>query len=116
MADKMTDDSVKVKTNSNDEHKVLAAVATIPLIGLIMYYAMPDAAPIVKHYAKQSNAVLALNLLITLISFVPFLNLIVCILWVVPLVFWVLLLINALQGNANYKLPVVGEYFDGLLK
>lgn len=117
MADKESTDAVKVKTTSSDDHKVLAAVATIPLVGLIIYYAMPDAAPIVKHYAKQSNAVLATNIALFIIGLIPVLGWIIAFLgWIVPLVLWILLLLNALQGKSDYKLPVIGEYFDKLLK
>lgn len=121
MADKESTDAVKVKTTSSDDHKVLAAVATIPLVGLIIYYAMPDAAPIVKHYAKQSNGILALNIVTWLLQFIlvliPFLGwLLLVILWITVWVFWILLLINALKLNQDFKLPVIGDYFDKLLK
>jgi uncharacterized membrane protein len=103
---------------SND--KVMAAIATIPLVGLIMFYAMKDASPFVKHYAKQSNAVLAMQVISSVIGVVGSIIIIGgCvggILWIISLVAWVLLLIKALNGDEKYILPVVGEYFDKLLK
>ena len=103
---------------SND--KVMAAVATIPLVGLIMFYAMKDASPVVKHYAKQSNAVLAIEVVSMIITVVGSVIIVgACVgglLGLVAFVAWVLLLIKALNGDGVYVLPVIGEYFDKLLK
>lgn len=115
MADNASE-TVKVKTKSAGDDKVLAAVATIPLVGLIIYYAMPDASDMVKHYAKQSNAILALNLVSMLLGFTLILALLLPVLWVVTLVLWLVLFIKAIQGGEKYMLPVVGGYFDKLLK
>jgi len=108
MADN-ANDTVKVKSKSVSDDKVLAAVATIPLVGLIIFYAMPDASAVVKHYAKQSNVILLSNI----IGMVPFLGWIV---WLVGFVMWILLFVKALQGDEKFMVPVVGEYFDKLLK
>jgi uncharacterized membrane protein len=114
MADNASE-TVKVKTKAGDD-KVLAAVATIPLVGLIIYYAMPDASDMVKHYAKQSNAILALNLVSMLLGFTFILALLLPFLWLITFVLWVVLLVKALQGDEKFMLPVVGAYFDKLLK
>ena len=103
---------------SND--KVLAAVATIPVVGLIMFYAMKDASPIVKHYAKQSNAVLALEVVSMIVGVVGSIIIVgACVgflISIVAFVAWIMLLIKALNNDEKYVLPVVGEYFDKLLK
>lgn len=119
MADN-ANETVKVKSNSVSEDKVLTVAATIPLVGLIIYYAMPDASDMVKHYAKQSNAILAFIIVVWLLQWVlfviPFLGWgILGLLWLIVVILEVLLLIKALQGE-KYTLPVVGEYFDKLLK
>lgn len=114
MADN-ANETVKVKSNTVSDDKVLAAVATIPLVGLIIYYAMPDASDMVKHYAKQSNALLAINLITMVLSFTVILTVIAFPLSLLAFVLWVVLLVKALQGE-KYTLPVVGEYFDKLLK
>jgi uncharacterized membrane protein len=105
---------------AKSDDKVLAAVATIPLVGLILYFAMSDASAMVKNYAKQSNAVLALNIvtfiLSLVLSFIPFVGCITPLLMFVPLAAWVLLLIKALQEVPDYKLPLVGDMFDKMLK
>jgi uncharacterized membrane protein len=108
MADN-ANDTVKVKSKSVSDDKVLAAVATIPLVGLIIFYAMPDASAVVKHYAKQSNVILLTNI----IGMIPFLGWIV---WLVGFVMWIMLFVKALQGDEKFMVPVVGEYFDKLLK
>jgi uncharacterized membrane protein len=98
---------------SND--KVMAMVATLPLVGLIMFFAMTDSSALVKNYAKQSNFVLALWVLGTVIAFIPFGFVLSFLLSMVELAAWVVLLINA-SSEKMYKLPVVGEFFDTLIK
>lgn len=109
-------ETVKVKSKSAGDDKVLAAVATIPLVGLIIYYAMPDASDTVKHYAKQSNAVLAVNLITMVLGITIILTILAPFISLVAFVMWVILFIKALQGEEKYMLPVVGEFFDNLLK
>jgi uncharacterized membrane protein len=115
MADK-ANETVKVKSKSAGDDKVLAAVATIPLVGLIIFYAMPDASDMVKHYAKQSNAVLAINLVTMVLGVTLILAILSPFISLIGFVLWVILFIKALQGEEKYMLPVVGEYFDKLLK
>lgn len=106
------------KSESND--KVMAALATLPLVGLIMFYAMKDASPMVKHYAKQSNALLAIQVVAMVVTIVLGTVIIgACLGPIISLVGfagWVLLLIKALNEDPNYVLPVIGEYFDKMLK
>lgn len=105
---------------SADNDKVMAALATLPVVGLIMFYAMKDASPVVKHYAKQSNVVLAIYLVSMIVTAVLSAIIIgAClgpIIGLVGLVAWIMLLIKALNLDPNYVLPVVGDYFDKLLK
>lgn len=105
---------------AKSDDKVLAAVATIPLVGLILYFAMSDASAMVKNYAKQSNALLALNVVVFILSlvlsFIPVVQCLTPLLSLVPLAAWVLLLVKALQEVPDYKLPVIGEMFDKMLK
>lgn len=105
---------------AKSDDKVLAAVATIPLVGLILYFAMSDASSMVKNYAKQSNALLALNIVVfvlsLVLSLVPVVQCLTPLLSLVPLVAWVLLLVKALQNVPDYKLPVIGDMFDKMLK
>ncbi len=98
------------------DDKVLAAVATLPLVGLVMLLAMKDASPVVKHYARQSNGLLAMNLVVfvitTVLAFIPILGCIAPLFGLVPLVAWIIVLIKALNGEEKYMLPVIGEMAD----
>lgn len=110
------------ESTQKSDDKVLAAVATLPLVGLILYYAMPDASAMVKHYAKQSNAVLAMSLVAGILSIIlsiviPLIgSCIGVVISIVPTVAWIMILIKALNNVSDYLLPVVGEYFDKLIK
>lgn len=103
---------------STSDDTVLAAVATIPLVGLIIYLAMKDASPLVKHYAKQSNFLLALSVLnIVISSVLSFVLIGFCtgpVLGLLGLVVWIVYVIKALQGE-KYMTPVVGEFFDQMM-
>lgn len=114
------------KTSSTNNDNVMAVVASIPVVGLIMFLVMKDASPLVKNYAKQSNAILALSILTGIVSvffgvMFIFLSLgavatfLGWVLNILTLVAWVMLAVNAYNGKM-YKLPVVGDFFDGLLK
>jgi uncharacterized membrane protein len=111
------------KTSSADNEKLMLAAATLPLIGLIIFYAMKDASPAVKNYCKQSTAVFAMYIVIFIVNmiltFIPFINILSCLTWFlifVPMVAWIILLIKALQGEPAYKLPLIGDFFDKLMK
>jgi uncharacterized membrane protein len=104
-------------TKSKQDDTMLAALATLPLVGLIIYFAMADASAYVKNYAKQSMGLLAIWLVAVVLGFIPILGWILsCVLGIVGLVAWLMLLINALQGNQTFKLPVLGDLVDGILK
>ena len=121
MSDASTQPAVS-SAPSNDN--VMAAVATIPLVGLIIYYGMKDASEFVKFYAKQSIGLLVLEIAVWIVTMVigviPFVG------WVVGpilgmvanlalVVVWVMLLINALQGK-KYRLPLVADAVDQYIK
>lgn len=119
MAEQVESKPVGAK-DSND--KLLAFFATWPLVGLIMFYAMKDASPIVKHYAKQSNAVLAIHLVSGIVTVVlgaisfGILGCVGVLLSLVGLAAQVMLIVKAFNGDEKYFLPVIGEYFDKLIK
>ena len=104
-------------TASQSNDKMMAMLATLPGIGLIMFLVMKDASPLVKNYAKQSNAVLALYVIGVLAAIITFFlgGLLGWLIDVVALVAWIMLVVNA-YGEKMYKLPVIGDFFDGLLK
>lgn len=105
-----------------DNDKVLAAVATIPVVGLIIYFTMKDASDLVKFYAKQSNGILILSIIAFVGAFaaiIPYLGwLVSCattILGFAAFVLWLVLLINALQGT-KFRIPVLADLVDQVLK
>lgn len=121
---------------SNDN--VMAAVATLPVVGLIMYYGMKDSSALVRHYAKESIGLTVAWLGYVVLSFVVTIVLAVlgnlpgigaiagifslvlscvnCIFPLVLLVAWVLLLIKALQADANFKLPMISDMVGKYVK
>jgi uncharacterized membrane protein len=109
---------------------MMAAAATIPIVGIIIYFGMKDASDYVKHYAKQGIALCipaALLIIISIVTFVlSFLPVIGTIVSVVSFCFyplaglalfalWVFVLINALQGK-KYSLPYLTELVDKYVK
>lgn len=106
---------------SNDN--VMAAVATIPLVGLIIYFAMQDASDLVKFYAKQSIGLLLVSIVVSVINFVvlfiPYIGgLLSCVTSLLSLgvfALWLILAINAFQGK-KFRLPVVADLVDQFIK
>jgi uncharacterized membrane protein len=111
----MSDQTPVAKPTAATDQKVLAAVATIPVVGLVMFYAMKDASPLVKNYAKQSNFLLLLWIISGILGMTVFGIFFGFLVGLLELAAWILLVINAWQERM-YQLPIVGEYFDKLLK
>lgn len=95
-------------SKSNDN--VMAALASIPLVGLIMYFAMPDASPFVKNYARQGTILFPLGFVLGVIPIINFIG------GPILLVLIVMLVVQALQGNETYRLPVVADLADRFLQ
>ncbi len=105
-----------------DDDKILAAVATVPIVGLVIYFAMKDASDYVRHYAKQGMSlflVLPIYLILFVLYFIPVVNIVaVCLTWllgIVLFVLWLLLVVNALQEK-KYSLPVLTDIVNSVLK
>ncbi|MFQ5493485.1 MAG: DUF4870 domain-containing protein [Candidatus Dojkabacteria bacterium] len=102
------------KAKSDDT--LMAVLATLPLIGLIFYFAMSDASKFVRHYAKQSIGLLVLWVVAVALGFIPVLGWILsCLIGIGAFVGWILLVVNALQGN-TFSLPVISDLLDQVLK
>lgn len=109
--------------SSSGSDTTMAAIATIPLIGLIFYFTMKDASNLVKHYAKQSIGLLVISIVLMVVSFVlmfiPFIGAIlsffIWFLYLLMFLLWVFLFINALQGKM-FRVPVMSDLLDNLLK
>lgn len=107
---------------SKDDEKILAALATIPGVGLIIYLVMKDASAFVKHYAKQSIGLLVfipLWVIFGVLSIIPWVGFIMmCLNFVLILAYvalWLMLLVNALQEKM-YSLPVLTDLVNKVLK
>lgn len=114
------------QNTSVDNDKMLAAVATIPLVGLIMYYGMSNISEFVKFYAKQSIGLLILSVLVSLgsffsvfLMFIPFIGGLISLVFTVAgigvFVLWLVALINALQGN-KFNVPLASSIANQLIK
>jgi uncharacterized membrane protein len=121
-----TPQAPQAAANPADNENVMAAVATIPLIGLIIYFAMKDATDLVRFYAKQSIGLLVISIITTIIStFIWFLplgfaitSMISCafsLVGLAELILWLVLLINALQGK-KFRIPVMSDLLDQMIK
>ena len=94
------------------DDKVKAIVAHITLIGWIVALVLNQGAnktELASYYIRQ---MLGLMIASFVLGFIPVLNLIV---WLVFLVFWIMSLIGALNGEKK-PTPYLGEYFQDWFK
>ena len=94
------------------DDKVKAIVAHITLIGWIVALVLnqgENKTELASYYIRQ---MLGLMLASFVLGFIPLLNLIV---WLVFLVFWIMSLIGALNGEKK-PTPYLGEYFQDWFK
>ena len=111
------------QTVKNNNETGLAALATIPVVGLVIYFGMKDASDFVKHYAKQSIGLLLVSIVLGVVSvvaiFIPFVGWVVSclatILFLGVFVLWLMLVMNALQGK-KYSLPMIDDLLKNILK
>jgi uncharacterized membrane protein len=78
--------------------------------GLIFLFVGKDD-PDVKWNAAQSLLIFGgLSILILILSFIPFVGLIGLLLWLIGFIYWVVFLIQSLQGNGErIPAPVIGS-------
>ena len=77
--------------------------------GLIFLFVGKDD-PDVKWNAAQSLVIFGgLSIVILILSFIPFVNFVGLLLWLVGFIYWVVFLIQSLQGNGEkIQAPVIG--------
>jgi uncharacterized membrane protein len=81
-----------------------------------MYFAMSDASNLVKFYAKQIIGLLILWVVIFLVTWIPVIGWIFGpLMGLVLFIVWVVLVINALQGK-EFRVPVMSDMMDNILK
>src|ERR1700680_3114945 len=78
--------------------------------GLIFLFAGKDD-PDVKWNAAQSIVIFGgLSIVIIVLGFIPFINLLVIPLWIIGFIYWVIFLVQSLQGNGErIPAPVIGS-------
>jgi uncharacterized membrane protein len=126
----MADNAPSTPVNAKSDDNIIAALATIPIVGLIIWFAMKDASSLVKFYAKQGTGLLIASVALGIIQtfgwifigifdFLGFLSLLMsCVLSLAGLglfVVWLILLIKALQGE-TYRVPFLSDTMDKILK
>jgi uncharacterized membrane protein len=95
---------------SNKKTYTILAYALGWLGGLIFLFVGKDD-PDVKWNAAQSIVVFGgLTIVIIVLGFIPFINLLVIPLWIIGFIYWVIFLVQSLQGNGErIPAPVIGS-------
>src|ERR1700682_1712576 len=95
---------------SNKKTYTILAYALGWLGGLIFLFVGKDD-PDVKWNAAQSVVVFGgLSIVIIILGFIPIVNLLVIPLWIIGFIYWVIFLVQSLQGNGErIPAPVIGS-------
>ena len=92
-----------------DENIASALTYVLGFITGIIFFLVEKENKTVRFNAMQSIIVfLGLFIVAMVISFIPFVNMLVLVIWIVELVLWIVLIIKSYQGE-KFKLPVVGD-------
>jgi uncharacterized membrane protein len=123
----MSDNAPSTSVAKADDN-VIAALATIPIVGLIIWFAMKDASSLVKFYAKQGTGLTIVFFILVFGGiFAPlfagliwnlFATLVGCFVFLLSLavvVLWIIVFIKALQGEI-YRVPFLSDTMDKILK
>jgi uncharacterized membrane protein len=95
---------------SNKKTYTILAYVLGWLGGLIFLFVGKDD-PDVKWNAAQSIVIFGgLTIVIIVLGFIPFVNLLVIPLWIIGFIYWVIFLVQSLQGNGErIQAPVIGS-------
>lgn len=97
-------------TQTQTDPKVISIVSYLTIIGWIVSIVLNNPKDdLASFHIRQS---LGIFLMGVVASIIPFLNLV---LWIIPLVAWIIGFIGALQGEKKL-VPYVGEYFQDWFK
>jgi uncharacterized membrane protein len=92
-----------------DENIASALTYVLGFITGIIFLLVEKENKTVRFNAMQSIIVfLGLFIVAMVISFIPFVNMLVLVIWLIELVLWLVLIIKSYQGE-KFKLPVVGD-------
>src|ERR1700674_5236477 len=95
---------------TNKKTYTILAYALGWLGGLIFLFVGKDD-PDVKWNAAQSIVIFGgLSIVIIVLGFIPFINLLVFPLWIIGFIYWVIFLVQSLQGNGErIPAPLIGS-------
>jgi uncharacterized membrane protein len=92
-----------------DENIASALTYVLGFITGIIFILMEKENKTVRFHAMQSIIVfLGLFIVGLVLGFIPFIGMLVFLIWIVELILWLVLIIKAYQGE-KFKLPVVGD-------
>jgi uncharacterized membrane protein len=98
-----------------DENLASALTYVLGFLTGIVFFLMEKENKTVRFHAMQSIITfLGTFVVIVVISFIPFINLITPLLGLVVLILWLVLIIKAFQGE-KFKLPVVGDMAESYI-
>jgi len=79
----------------------------------ILFLVVEKKSRFVKFHAMQSTITfLSLFVISVVLGWIPIIGLLVYPIWILSLILWLVLMINALQGK-RYSLPIVGKMAEG---
>lgn len=92
-----------------DENIASALTYVLGFLTGIIFFLVEKENKTVRFNAMQSIIVfLGLFIVGIVISFIPFINMLVFVIWILELILWLVLIIKSYQGE-KVKLPVVGD-------
>ena len=78
----------------------------------ILFLALEKESQFVKFHAMQSTITfLGFFVILTILGWIPVINLLAIPLWILSLIVWLVLMVKALKGE-RYSLPVVGKMVE----
>lgn len=112
MTEEKHEEKKECKCSENDvqENKALAAISYISILFFIPLLAKKDS-EFAQFHAKQGMALFVLEAVIMFIVMIPILGWFIAALgWFVSLIFFIMGLVNALNGKC-VELPIIGGWF-----
>jgi len=105
-----------------DNDKFMTIAATLPVIGLVIFFAVKTLNPLQKFYAKQAVGLTILAIVQFILSFFEFIpyigflfGIVVALFSLTIFVLWIINLIKALQGEM-FRTPVISDLLDQYIK
>jgi uncharacterized membrane protein len=92
-----------------DENIASALTYVLTFLTGIIFFLVEKENKTVRFHAMQSIITfLGLFIVFIVISFIPFVNMLAFLVWILEIILWLVLIIKAYQGE-KFKLPIVGD-------